>query len=253
MTTLDEVFLLVTRGDHAHGSKPVLESSRRMIENQDCDDVEPNTRKTTRSERSNASSHMDLSNDSLFLRHVLALTKKRAANFRRDKKAWCCTTLAPTFCVLLGLIFVNVLQNQRDLDPITLSLDKLNTDVVASPANPVAYNSPSNPFVCQGSAVCAYDPPVIKSDETNELYGFCGWVTRSLNSSNPSWSNNNTCSIAVSSDVMTSLHSSAAATEMKGVGNVLDVRTCYHELPCTDLTNTTVIVIFRSPLLLYSI
>jgi hypothetical protein len=223
MTTLDEVFLLVTRGDHVNGSKPSLASSRRLLEHVDLDDIELNIKKASNSERTTASSRMDLNKDTLFLRHLQALTRKRAANFSRDKKAWCCTTLAPTFCVLLGLIFVIALQSQRDLDPIALSLDSLNKDVATAPVNPVAYNSPNTPFVCRGPAACTYDPPVITSTETNELYGFCGWATRQQSDVNESWLNNNTCSITASSEIMRSLNPLATANEMTNVANVLDV------------------------------
>lgn len=222
MTTLDEVFYLVTRGDHANESKPVLASSKKLLTNNDLDDVELNPTKASTNERPNHSVRLDLEQDGLFVRHVLALTKKRAANFSRDKKAWCCTTFAPTVAVLFGLISVTILSNQRDLIPVTLSLNELNKDVVNAPVNPVSYNSPSNPFACQPGS-CSYDPPVIYSEETNELYGFCGWVTRSINASNPNWFNNNSCSIAVSTEVMMSLNPNATAIEMNGIDNVLNV------------------------------
>ena len=163
---------------------------------------------------------MDLEQeDTLFLRHVGALTRKRLANFSRDKKAWCCTTLAPTFCVLLGLIFVTFTAPNRNLEPITLQLSDLNKDVTEPPVNPISYNSPSNAFVCQPGQ-CSYKPPVFQINETDEFYGYCGFLSRSFDPVNPTWTNNNTCTLALSSDIMGTIESS----QEMNVGNVYNVR-----------------------------
>lgn len=80
ITTLDDVFLLVARGKSAE--KAVLKSA----EPEDAktvaykDDMEPSAR-----------SKMDLETEGLFVRHVGALFRKRAMNFKRDKKAWVST------------------------------------------------------------------------------------------------------------------------------------------------------------------
>jgi ATP-binding cassette, subfamily A (ABC1), member 3 len=80
ITTLDEVFLLVARGDSAE--KSVLKSANRG----DTSDVAYKDHL----ERS-ARSKMDLETEGLFVRHISALFRKRALNFKRDKKAWVST------------------------------------------------------------------------------------------------------------------------------------------------------------------
>ena len=92
LTTLDEVFLLVARGEGT-GDKKEFASSKHMDGVVLADDG-------TKSARS----RMDLENDGLFLRHIGALLRKRAAFFRRDKKAWCCTTLLPSLFVFVGFL-----------------------------------------------------------------------------------------------------------------------------------------------------
>lgn len=92
ITTLDEVFLLVARGEGT-GEKKEFASSKHM-------DGVALADEGTKSARS----RMDLENEGLFVRHIGALLKKRAAFFRRDKKAWCCTTLLPSLFVFVGFL-----------------------------------------------------------------------------------------------------------------------------------------------------
>lgn len=77
-----EVFLLVARGGTA-GDKKEYESSLHTSD-------EPTT--AAEDAEKSARSRMDLEKEGLFKTHVQSLFKKRAAFFRRDKKAWCCTT-----------------------------------------------------------------------------------------------------------------------------------------------------------------
>jgi ATP-binding cassette, subfamily A (ABC1), member 3 len=210
MTTLDEVFLLVARGDHATSEKPLLASSRKnLIEIQQDEEV------GTKSDRSQKS-RMDLTKDGLFFRHVTALTKKRAANFSRDKKAWFCTSLCPTFAVLLGLVLVTNLGIKRNLDPVTLSLSSLNKDITTDPKNPVLYNTPDDPFVCLPGS-CSYTYPMISVNETNEQYAFCGYQSRMMEESidtPPS------CSGSLSTSVMEFFDSGATP---RGPGDFLNI------------------------------
>lgn len=108
---------------------------------------------------------------SLFFVHLWALFKKRAAIFRRDKKAWICTTILPSIFVLLGFIIYAVASAKRDLQPVVLNLDDFNTGVSGTIQNPILYNGPDNPYTCQPGK-CAYD-----QDENMALidgYAFCG-------------------------------------------------------------------------------
>jgi ATP-binding cassette, subfamily A (ABC1), member 3 len=194
MTTLDEVFLLVARGGSEDGSHKHLSSSQKHLT-----DASPTTDRTRRhsdsvSERSKRT-RMQLENEGLFGRHLTALTRKRAANFSRDKKAWCCTTLAPTFCVLLALILVKVTTPNRNLKPIKLRMGDLNEGITDGPTNPIWHNSIDEPFTCQPGR-CGYDPPVGQWNLTNEIYGYCGYLSRKLDPAKPKFENNNSCTIS---------------------------------------------------------
>ncbi|OEU16083.1 hypothetical protein FRACYDRAFT_208005 [Fragilariopsis cylindrus CCMP1102] len=130
ITTLDEVFLLVARGvtpdDKTHLKS--AESSNDQISMKADND---------RSYRSN----LELENDGLFSRHVSALFKKRAMNFKRDKKAWCCTTILPSVFVLIGFLLGTFVTTPRDLDAIVMNLDDYNGEVPSGQNNPIAFNS----------------------------------------------------------------------------------------------------------------
>jgi hypothetical protein len=117
-------------------------------------------------------SRMDLENEALFFRHLNALFRKRALNFQRDKKAWCCTTILPILATTLGFIIFLVTSPNRYLSPVTLELSLFNPDVTTAPINPIAVNSPSNPYTCQ-PGTCSYYP-IVAQDVTSELYAYCG-------------------------------------------------------------------------------
>ena len=159
ITTLDEVFLLVARGGEAEKSEfasaSVKASAAALY------DPEKSTR-----------SRMDLENEGLFMTHLGALFRKRAANFRRDKKAWVCTTIVPSLFVLVGFIIFKFASPSQDLQPLILTLADYNPDVTVSPRNPIPFNTPDDlPFTCQ-PGICSYMPPLwIGADEA---YSFCG-------------------------------------------------------------------------------
>ena len=136
---IEEVFLLVARGDSTPESKACLASSKRLGDTQI---VNGEDQKSVRS-------RMDLENEALFSRHLNALFKKRALNFQRDKKAWLCTTILPIIIVTLGFIIFAVTSPNRDLSPITLELAAFNPLVTSTPINPIPVNDPSNPYTCQ--------------------------------------------------------------------------------------------------------
>ena len=162
ITTLDEVFLLVARG--ASPEKAHLESTK--IENEKLSNVVDNERSI-----SSNSTKMDLESDKMFTRHVSALFRKRALNFKRDKKAWCCTTICPSICVLLGFLLFAFVSPERNLDALVMDLNDYNPEV-SEPRNPIAFNIDDN-FACQPGK-CIYDIPVVMSEATEELYYFCG-------------------------------------------------------------------------------
>lgn len=161
LTTLDEVFLLVARGDAA--AKKEFASSRRV-----------NSTEVREGASRIAQSKMNLDDKGLFIRHVGALFKKRAAFFRRDKKAWICTTLIPSIFVLCGFLIFKYAYPSRNLDPVTLDLNDYNTGTDGVPRNPVAFNSPKSNFTCQFSRNCVYRNMVDDSVATGQIYHFCG-------------------------------------------------------------------------------
>ena len=165
ITTLDEVFLLVARGET--GERPKLSSSRRQ-----ADAPSPEY-----SGESNRSRNYLWSDDPLFTRHLRALFLKRLAFFRRDRKAWFCTTFLPSIFVCIGFLIYKYAAPERNLGPITLDLAKYNDGIVAEPRNPIIFNSQENPFLCQ-PGVCSYQMPVVYQESTNELYFFCGYQSR---------------------------------------------------------------------------
>jgi hypothetical protein len=158
------VFLLVARGDSTPESKRLLASSRRLTIDE--------TTLTSNEDQKSVRSRMDLENEALFFRHLNALFRKRALNFQRDKKAWCCTTILPIAATLIGFIIFLVASPNRDLSPVTLELSLFNPEVTSPPINPIAVNSPSNPYTCQ-PGTCAYYS-IIASAMTSEIYTYCG-------------------------------------------------------------------------------
>jgi hypothetical protein len=97
-TTLEEVFILVSRGDSAGGEE---EAARQAIES--------SKRLSTSLESNMDLSQKDFDRDGLFMRHVLCLIWKRWSNFKRDKKAWFFTMVLPSLFVLIGLILFDSL------------------------------------------------------------------------------------------------------------------------------------------------
>jgi len=160
ITTLDEVFLLVARG-----------ATPEKAHHKSADCANEKTSINVDNDRSVGSSKMDLENEAMFARHVTALFQKRALNFKRDKKAWCCTTICPSICVLLGFLLFAFVAPKRNLDAIVMDLDQYNPDI-SSPRNPIAFNVDDR-FSCQPGK-CIYENPIIASAATDELYYYCG-------------------------------------------------------------------------------
>lgn len=118
---------------------------------------------------------MNLEQDNLFFTHVRALWTKRAANFRRDKKAWCCTTILPGIFVLFGLLIFAFASKDRNMDSLELSVDDYNPDVKSTPRNPITVNNVNEIFTCQPGA-CGYSAgnfPFI-NPRYDDNYVLCG-------------------------------------------------------------------------------
>eukprot|EP00538_Stauroneis_constricta_P006033 CAMPEP_0119570644 /NCGR_PEP_ID=MMETSP1352-20130426/43716_1 /TAXON_ID=265584 /ORGANISM="Stauroneis constricta, Strain CCMP1120" /LENGTH=1964 /DNA_ID=CAMNT_0007620313 /DNA_START=556 /DNA_END=6450 /DNA_ORIENTATION=+ len=199
ITTLDEVFLLVARGDSADKSTHHLASSRAQI------DGEPAKEGTT---DVSARSRMDFEKDGLFGSHVTALFQKRALNFKRDKKAWLCTTILPTMFVLLGLILNKYVVIDPKLDPLELTIEDYNGGLTTD-RNPIPFNKAGSVYSCQATR-CA-DPGGFVN-ETNELYGFCG-----VESTIPQ---SDLCSISQSDDIISRITEAGAFGDPQEATNV---------------------------------
>lgn len=181
ITTLDEVFLLVARGE-SHEKTEHLASSAQ---------ISSSVRITEDGDKS-ARSRMDLDNDVRFSTHLVALFRKRAANFRRDKKAWCCTVIMPSIFVMLGLFLFKFGPNGDSLGTVSLSLDAFNTNFGGTPKNPIIFNSAGVDYTCQpGSCALGYED--VNNPLTEENYFFCGEVARLEGRS---------CSISESNEVL---------------------------------------------------
>lgn len=158
---------MVARGGDAE-SKKKYKSSQHLGEGGYAVDGDSSTEKS-------AHSRMNLQQENLFFTHVGALFAKRAANFRRDKKAWMCTTILPSLFVLGGLLIFKYAAQDRNMEPVALKLDDYNDGVSTSPRNPITVNNVGDVFSCQ-PGICAYsagnEPFLI--DETNEAYVYCG-------------------------------------------------------------------------------
>jgi hypothetical protein len=168
---------------------------------------------------------MNLEKEGLFFRHLGALFKKRAANFKRDKKAWVCTTIIPSVFVLIGFVVYLVASQKRNLAPLTLQLEDYNIDVQQEPINPIPFNSPGQPFTCE-PANCMY-LSFVPSPATDELYVYCGTLG-SLNLG--AILNDNftaavyDCSISDSSSILAEINNFQGAQSVPTeTSNILDV------------------------------
>ena len=173
ITTLEEVFLKVSRGD-------LLSIS----------DAPENMQELDKAKDMNAI--VDLSEAAMFSRHLKYLFKKRYQNFKRDRKAWFCSVLLPSIISLIGfiLVWVNTHSASRNMVSLNLSLSNYNPTATIK-RNPVPYNYPDS-FMCQ-PGVCLSDSIVNLTKQTGEIYGYCG--------SEASVSNEYSCSIADSSNI----------------------------------------------------
>jgi len=158
VTTLDEVFLMVARGDS--GEETALASSRLSVA-----PAKPDKDKSVRSQ-------MNLEKTGLFSRHVRALFEKRALNFKRDKKAWCCSVFLPSIFVLIGFVVFKFASPARNMEALQIDLDVYNAEITTEPRNPIPFNNPGT-FSCQ-PGVCTDAFPVNNDSYTGEAYSFCG-------------------------------------------------------------------------------
>ena len=142
ITTLDEVFLMVARGE----IPDKIESMRSSLKLGEV---------STPAIQSTYNSREEVSGSSLFSSHMKSLVMKRAMNFKRDKKAWCCSAILPVVLVFIGFLLVTLAIPGRNLQKIDLSLSEYNSGVGSDDTrNPIFYNNPGE-FTCQPGS-CLY-------------------------------------------------------------------------------------------------
>lgn len=210
------MFLLVARGGTPEQRKSHLSSSFFGLNDKTA---------VLEDDDKSSKSRMNLEKEGLFFRHLGALFKKRAANFKRDKKAWVCTTIIPSVFVLIGFVVYLVASQKRNLAPLTLQLEDYNIDVQQEPINPIPFNSPGQPFTCE-PANCMY-LSFVPSPATDELYVYCGTLG-SLNLG--AILNDNftaavyDCSISDSSSILAEINNFQGAQSVPTeTSNILDV------------------------------
>jgi hypothetical protein len=181
ITTLEEVFLKVSRGDLLSASD--LLSPQEIAKAKDI------------------SAKGQYGKGAVFSRNLQYLFKKRYQNFKRDKKAWFCSVLLPSIISLIGFILVWLTTNSssRNMVPLTLSLSTYNPKTSVK-RNPVPFNYPDS-FMCQ-PGVCLSDSVLNLTKQTGEIYRYCGFEA--------SISNQYSCSISDSSNIASKMKDDGA-------------------------------------------
>lgn len=200
ITTLDEVFLLVARGGTTE--KVEMKSSKAKA-GELVGEGETSYR-----------SRMDLENDGMFARHVQSLFRKRALNFKRDKKAWICSTLLPSFLVFVGFILFRFVVPPRNFEPLVLSVDSFNPDISTGTRNPIPFNEPGTDFTCQPGICMVGFNHSFGFFNTTDRYTFCGLGFDGNISSS--------CSITESDSIVGQLNEFGAAGQPQQSANVSD-------------------------------
>mmetsp|Transcript_24374 Transcript_24374/g.37578 ORF Transcript_24374/g.37578 Transcript_24374/m.37578 type:complete len:1959 (-) Transcript_24374:259-6135(-) len=192
ITTLEEVFLIIARGEDTNRlsmrqsgisiprlsgmsvSPPAIEEEEKQAEGEievPLNDVDGGNGKVEKAKISVGSSLKlgDLVYEPTFGKHIVALMKKRALNFRRDKKAWFCSTILPAFITLMGFISVKFAPDIRRLDKLEIRYDELNSNG----ENPVVFNEAGSVFECE-PGTCVNKKSWNLTRLTGEEYSFCG-------------------------------------------------------------------------------
>jgi hypothetical protein len=218
MTTLEEVFLKVTRGEEPVCTNSLRNYSHEKLQEPNCCQNSARNHDHEKVGDQRGCSVSPVCKRSLYWTHMNALLRKRRINFQRDKKAWCCTTILPSLFVLLGFLALKYASPQKDLEPLLLDLEAYNVDLSDAPShgprNPIPFNSPGSHFKCQ-PGWCAYQYPIVEVKETQELYFFCGGQSYLFSSPN--------CSIDMSDDILSRFNAAGAAPTGKRVSNLNEV------------------------------
>jgi ATP-binding cassette, subfamily A (ABC1), member 3 len=236
ITTLNEVFVLVTKGFVPGMSNEGMDSLhllRNSADQPDSTELSPNLSEgwadlSTKSV-DDAKDLIDFDDNRLFMRHMIALMKKRGLYFRRDKKAWICTTIVPSVFVLVGFLIFVYASPLRNMGPLTLDLKDYNPGMNPQEV-PITFNAPGpeNPFLCQPS-VCSHRETIFASSVTNELYVFCGYesslaIGPGSDGMTPVFApKNQTCSISNTESILRELTDDVVTLDEATVSNISQV------------------------------
>jgi len=193
ITTLEEVFLMVAKGESAR-----VFSANSHSQNENCDTEDQNTSidnvlsiskvddsgiinsdetkvsvtDNSQSFGTNLGAIIDDKKNDDFQRHVKALFMKRALNFKRDKRAWFCSILLPSFVTLLGFISIQLLSPTREMIPLLLTMNDYNINIVSEEKHVIQFNSGQN-FDCN-PGTCITSQIEVNNQESGEHYFYCG-------------------------------------------------------------------------------
>jgi len=164
ITTLEEVFLMVARGET--GEKDEMQSVRRGKSIRKNGSVRSSTRGSFRS------TGEEMQEQHQFARHCQALFAKRAMNFKRDKKAWCCSTICPSIFALIGFLVVAYAPSNGNMPPVLVTLENNNPQIKTDLRNPIPFNEAGGEFSCQPGTCIGYTDSSLSG--TGENLYFCG-------------------------------------------------------------------------------
>jgi ATP-binding cassette, subfamily A (ABC1), member 3 len=199
ITTLNEVFLVASRGEIP--ANPTSESST------DCEDLEVYDidQESCEAMENDVEQISQYKNESeyFFFRHVVSLMKKRELNFRRDRKAWICTTIVPSVFVFVGFFIIAFLRPDLNMEPLVLNPDDYNSGIGL---DLISYNNPDSPFTCQ-PGICSHREGYYTDKETNESYSYCGYSVKLGITPEGFTPTNQTCTVSDSSSIMSAIES----------------------------------------------
>jgi len=175
ITTLDEVFLMVARGETG---KHVRLASSRKIAALESEALEISGLDQSESEtlpmisgipppNTSYRSEEGLGETDHFKTHVRSLFAKRALNFKRDKKAWACSTICPVIAALFGFINVAFIAPDRNMINLELRLSDYNENVNNKAERHLFPFNEADSFACQ-PAVC------LAETEGTDYEPYCG-------------------------------------------------------------------------------
>jgi ABC-type multidrug transport system ATPase subunit len=192
ITTLEEVFLIIAKGENtdkmttrassamAINTEGLVDKSSIVTEDVDVVDLKTDDEAEVAVQADKASTSADSKKRALgeitfqptYSKHMKALVKKRALNFKRDKKAWICSVILPALISFLGFIALKFAPDLRNLDALTLVIDDYNEDIDTD-SNPLVFNAPDTTFECNPGN-CVNMRTWNDTIDTDDAYSVCG-------------------------------------------------------------------------------